>query len=489
MSASHRFCFYHPQQEAIAFCRVCGFCYCRACLGGSDEEARCPACDCSLIHIEAHGQIKPFWEMLGVFFRQPWSRRGLALVALCALTGLLPWPDEARWVVPLIAPLVVAAGLAPVLANRARGRLHSLAAGKPLRPVDARLAGRLSLLILVALVCCAATWVQIGPPAGLLVMSIAVLLLQGSIILLSRQASLDKALGPGYLANVAGSLGKVYALLWLYLLAVMVITIGMCDQLLASLPGAPGASFAAALVGYVTAAVVHGLAYVSLQYRQVDLFKSGSTEASTRSVQQAFVAATPKLQMAAIDMALKNGDFDAVEQRLRWQLQVRPQERVALDRLTRLCSERGDWDKLAGHTVPVLRLLLSSTRDRDICRMLRHRLSQDAEFELRDGELLHGVSRTLYFNGEYRLVLRLLNRIEERQPDSPRLVDCLLLIACSLANGLHKTDKAMAYLKHIRKQYPQHSIVPMLTLWIQRLESDGRLPEPAANFMGAAQAG
>lgn len=429
--------------------------------------------------------MEPFWECLDRFFIWPFNRSGMSIILLCCLPAMLPLPPGLGWIAPLLALLLASIFAAPVLANIARGRIKSVAPANPLQQRFVQLSVRLLILAIIALMFSGAAWLELGPAAGAIVLGLCLFIVQGSTIILSRRASLDKALGPGFLANVIRSLGKVYVLLWLYLLAVISVALAMTDLVLTMLPQWAAQVIAAGLAAYMMLMMAYCLGYVSLQYRQVDLFKADSPSQAdgmrTRD-RQVLVPVDQKLQQVLIDMALKDGDLDAVESRLKHQLLLRPHDKAVLDRFIRLVNERGEWEKLDAMKVPVLRLLLETTRDKDICAFLKHRLQHNPDFELHDSELLYGVARTLYFNGEHRLLLRLLNQLETRLPDLPRLVDCLHLIACSLANGLQKADKARAYLKHIQKQYPQHHATGSLPLLLQRLEVEGRLPEPSVNF-------
>lgn len=310
-------------------------------------------------------------------------------------------------------------------------------------------------------------------------------------MILSRRASLDKALGPDNLANLMRALGKVYALLWLYVLSVVVAGIALLGWLYQVMPGWAWQGVASILVANTVLALACTLAYVSLQYREVDLFseEEDSQGALLRGRErQVMIPADQRLQGVLIDMALKDGDFDAVESRLKQQVTTKGREdKAALDRWIRLVSERNDWEKLESFKVPAFKSMLDAMQDREICSFLKHCLTTNPEFELNDGELLFRVARTLYFNGEFRLMLRLLHQLETRLPNNPRVVDSLLLVACALANGLKNTDKARAYLKHIRKQYADHPSAAELEQWILRLETTGRLPEPSTAFKVGAK--
>ena len=71
-------------------------------------------------------------------------------------------------------------------------------------------------------------------------------------------------------------------------------------------------------------------------------------------------------------MALKDGDFDAVESRLKQQVttkdvKIRPLSIVWI----RLVSERNDWEKLESFKVPAFKSMLDAMQDREICSFLK----------------------------------------------------------------------------------------------------------------------
>lgn len=486
-----RYCFYHPVTEAGTFCRQCGTCFCKTCLSGHDEDALCPRCRFHLVHVDAYGIIPPFWEQLSDFYRWPWRGVGSALILLMGALAVLPLPTLFAWVVPALALLIGAAFAGPLLFTIARGRIAGPLVRNPFQPIYLRLTVRVVALVCMVAVPTAAAWFQFGLLAGLLVLAITLLVGQGGLVILSRRASLDKALGPDNLSNLMRALGKVYVLLWLYELSVVVGGVALLGWLAQVLPIWLWQGLSSILVVNVVLALACTLGYVSLQYREIELFNDneevpgGPLRGRERQV---VIPADQRLQGVLIDMALKDGDFDAVESRLKQQVLAKNgrEEKPALDRWIRLVSERNDWGKLEPVKVPALRSMLDAMQDREICAFLKHCLTANPEFELNDGELLFRVSRTLYFNGEYRLLLRLLHQLETRLPGNPRVVDSLLLVACALANGLKNADKARAYLKHVQKAYPDHPATAELVQWLLRLETTGRLPEPSTAFKVAA---
>lgn len=484
-------CFYHPAVQAQTVCRECGRCYCRACLSGPLDQSLCPHCQVLVSHIESLGQVDPFWERFDAFFRKPLHWRSLLLLLVLALPGLLPVPGELRglpWLITGCGALYFGASF---LMNLGQGRLL----GHGLRDAFAggRLQTYLRLVMSTAVVGLPVllAWSLLGALAGVSVLALSVGLMLGGVINLVPMGSLDRALGPQALGAVMRALGKVYLLLWLYVVSCLLIVIALIDLAGELLPVIPAQWLSCLLVAYTVMVLSSLLGYVALQYRHK--IRAASADArggvpgrpaavADDGGERRSLGAEAREGLMQFERAIKDGNYDVAEGRLRQLLAQRASDRSILDRYCRLVAERREWHKLEPYRVAVLKLWLESNRDRELCAFLKDRLMNNPDFDINDATILYQVARSLYFGQEYRLVLRLLHQIEERRPGLPQIVDCLLLIAVTLANGLQKTDKARAYLRHVQRRYAEHPAAGGIPEWLRQLDGQGRLPEPSARF-------
>ncbi len=483
------FCHYHPSAEAHSICRQCAYRFCSACVEPQETGDRCSRCGHVLSHVESLSEVEPFWQRLGLFFLRPWQRRSTwAFMLVAGLSGLgLGWLGL-PWVAVGVALLIALPGITSILWHVSRGRVNHDRFGDLFDSARMRLMIRLLVLLAPLFILTAACVIWLDSSLALGLVPLLLLPALASLLVLTQKDSLDLAIGPGAIAHTISALGTVYWLLWWYL-TVWVWGFWVIGSLvLIVAPAWFAGSLAAFFTAYGLLVGAHLIGYVALQYRAqiLEQLTSDSLPHSERRVGETpslAASGVSKGLMIRLDMALKEGNLESAESILKKVLQKNAKDRNALNRLFLVAKEKQNLAQLDRFRVQIVEMLLADvSRKTELVEYLRERLLASEEFEIRESELLYRSARSLYFQGEYRLVLKLLHDLEKRMPGLPRTVECLMLTATTLANGLQKPDKARAYLKHIQKQYAHHRLVQEIPERLKVLQESGVLPSPSADF-------
>ncbi len=478
-------CHYHPLEPAKWVCGECLIHYCSGCMPDADprrQHGLCPHCGRTLRYLGAATEAVPFWQRLSAFFRYPFHRDPLMVVAFCTLVPIFLGQGILGWVTYVLLALVLFKYTYAVIRHTAEGHM------KP-PPVSAAWSGeglaiglqQMVVFVAMAMLVGFAT-AMLGPIPGLVIGALVILALPASIMVLAMENSVFAALNPLNLTTLITAIGWPYFLLYGFLILMTMASGAAQDFAVSHLDPL----LAQPLTGFLNSTYMlilfHMLGYLLFQYQQELGFAS--------DYQEGEASADPQRDRsrridADIDMNLKEGNYDRVTGILEESLKRDPANPNRLEQVYRLALARDDRATLSRHHGKLLRWMVTLRRHREMKTLLTLLRQQDPQFQPGDPELAVACADLLFMQHEPKAALQLLRDFHKRFPDSDQIAPAYILVARILANGFGQWNKAETFLQFAARHTSDPEVRGDIASYLDQARHQDPLKEPRATFKPA----
>ncbi|WP_227519790.1 hypothetical protein [Mangrovitalea sediminis] len=474
---NNRYCHYHPVETARWLCPDCQMFYCPNCIPDADSRRHrgaCPRCGKNLRYLGDAAEAPPFWARIPAFFRYPLSTDPLLVIVLCTLVPLLVQRNLVGGLVTLALTAALLKYNFAVLARTAEGTFTAPPLAMAFRGGFVIVILQLLLFAIIGLSTFAAGYVG-GKVLAFLVLAFCVLALPAAIMVLAMEQRLPAAINPLVLMTLITRIGWPYFVLYGHLVLLSLAAGAAQDFALRHFPDYVGHPVAGFLNSYFTVIFFNMLGYVLYQYQEALGYVADAEENPTPGP-----ADRPSAQRreADIDMALKDGDYDRVQRLLLENLKQQPRDGAQIERLYLLLKARNDHAELYRQQQRLLPWLIKGHDGGKLADYLNRLVQTEPDLRLNDPVVAFQCAQLLYHAGEYRWVLRLLRDFHKRFPDYQDTASAYLLVARTLANGLHQWDKAEAFLRFIEKRCRQHPLQAQIGHYLAQVAHHERLEPP-----------
>lgn len=475
-------CHYHPLEPAKWVCGECLIHYCSGCMPDADprrQHGLCPHCGRTLRYLGAATEAEPFWQRLSAFFRYPFHRDPLLVVAFCTLVPIILGHGVLGWITYVLLALVLFKYTYAVIRHTAEGHM------KP-PPVatawsgDGFAIGLQQMVVFIAMVVLVGlAMALLGPIPGLVLAAFVILALPASIMVLAMENSVFAALNPLNLTALIAAIGWPYFLLYGFLILMTMASGAAQDFAASQLDPVIAQPLAGFLNSTYMLILFHMLGYLLFQYQQELGFAS--------DYQDAEPPADPKRDRsrridADIDMNLKEGNYDRVAGILEESLKRDGTNPNRLEQLYRLALARNDLEALSRHQGKLLRWMVALRRHREMKTLLALLRQQDPEFQPTDPELVVACADLLFLQHEPKPALQLLKDFHKRFPDSEQVAPACILVARILANGFGQWDKARNFLRFAAQQTDDPGLTTTINHYLELAGRQKPLKVPRASF-------
>lgn len=433
-------------------------------------------------YLGAATAVVPFWNRLSAFFRYPFHMDPLIVIAICTLVPMLLSANIVGLIVTLLLLVALFKYTYAVIRHTADGHMTP-------PPLATAFSGGgfnivfLQLLVFILMGGVVFSGALIGGPLlAMLVLAFVILALPASIMVLAMEHSVGAAVNPMNLAVLISRIGWPYFLLYGYLI-LLTLASGAAQEFAVN-HFAP--QIAQPLAGFLnstfTLILFHMLGYLLFQYQEELGFAS---DLQSDGMPEHDHPRDRSLRFDAdIDMNLKDGNYDRVFSMLREVLNNDPGNAHRIGQLYLLLKARNDSTEFYRYHPRLLEWLANHNDATGLTELLVVLEKAEPGFRLENPELAVRCAGALYRHGEYKAVLKLLQDFHKRFPNSEHLAPAYLLVAQTLANGLQQWDKAIAFLKFIKKKCTQHPLQVQMDTYLAQAEKHEPLKGPRASFSG-----
>ncbi len=446
------------------------------------QHGLCPHCGRAMRYLGAATEAEPFWQRLSAFFRYPFHRDPLMVVAFCTLVPMFLGPGLFGLLVFIFLALVLFKYTYAVIRHTAEGHM------KP-PPVSTAWSGQgfaigiQQMVVFIAMALLVGFSVaMLGPIPGLVVGALVVLALPASIMVLAMENSVFPALNPMNLMRLITAIGWPYFLLYGFLILMTMASGAAQDFAVTHMEPVLAQPLAGFLNSTYMLILFHMLGYLLFQYQQELGFASDYQDEQGQADPQ---RDRSRRIDADIDMSLKEGNYNRVSGILEESLKRDPDNPVRLEQLYRLAAARNDWKTLNAHQGKLLQWTVALRRHQELKTLLALLRQQDPEFQPSDPEQTVACAELLFLQQEPKAALQLLKDFHKRFPSNEQIAPAYILAARALANGFGQWEKAISFLRFATKSTDDPATKETIAIYLAQAEKQEPLKGPRATFLQA----
>lgn len=414
----------------------------------------CPKCCKNLRYQGAANDIEPFWNRISSFFMYPFSLDPMILIAVCTFVPIFLGQNLFGLIGAVLLFCILTKYVYSIVERTSEGHMTppSFASGFSGEGLGI-IFQQIGVFILIGVMITGAGYLG-GTLLATLVSGFLLLSFPASVIILALEKNMADAINPIRQLALMGAIGWPYMVLYAHLVLLFFALSAVQEFTMQHLPIMIANPISGFLFSYFMMIIFHLLGYILFQYQD----KLGyAADVQDDLPGPPSMAPNPSLRVDAdIDINLKEGRYDTVLGILEDQLKKNPNHILRREQLYKLLWASHNLNKLNKYAQPILRLFISHNTPEKSAELLKALLKHDPEFKLQDPELIFQLAQQLYHQGEYRLILVLVKDMHKRFDQYERLPDTYLVVARTLANGLHQWDKAAKYLAFIKQTFTEH---------------------------------
>lgn len=463
-------CKYHPQIAARWACPSCHINFCPSCVKRTHPRAhpQCPVCGKEVDSLGVANAITPFWRRIPQFFLYP--LRPTALIYILALTAvsLLVSVVFVGFIIELLLLIAFVKYGYVVLEHSAKGYADPPSSGGGNLLGDLVLPFKQVMLLFCFSFANYAIYDLVGNVASHVFYILVTVALPASTMVLAVEYSFFKALNPVFLATMIRRIGVPYFILFFFLLTLSSgsgIAFDLLRDRLPEIAYVPVLNF---LLMYFGLIMFSMMGYVIYQYHEQLGFPIEVEPEGAMPDSEANRTANPALQ--EIEILLQEGKFTEALNGLEHQIKLSPGDLELRDRLHKLLISLGDKERTRQYDGEYLSRLLAekkATRAMEVFRECQ-RLAPDCRPA--NPAHVHDLAVLLRGNGEYKLVLALLNNFHNTFPNHPDIPRNYLLAAQIMAEKFNQDENARKILDYLIGRYPDHALAGEIRGYLNVLE-------------------
>lgn len=457
-------CKYHQQTPARWYCNKCYINFCTACVNdlNNTDPPDCAICGNPLKDKGLEALIPPFWDKVPSFFKLVLAKPVIILIAILISCGyLLPAIPVVGWLFTLIIlPLVFLKYAYLLLQEVAFGELRAPALTQIMQDDEYQIIFK-QIFMLALLFSPLDALSELSPALMYVYYLLALFLIPATIMVLSMENNLLKAVNPLILLTFIKRIGFSY--LGLYLL---LITIsggpGIVFETIISSFYADGylhgdrfffIALFAALQMYFTLVIFAVMGYFLLKYHHRLGYQ---IEANLDNIIGGFTKPPPiHALLKDIEVLIRENQHSKALEILRERLMDNLQDIEIRKRYHKLLLINGEHTRLINHGDDLINLLLSSKEPGKAITIYQDCIKIKEDFFPTKVENYLPLAEIMMRLGHFRWVVKLLSGFHHRFPQYDDIANLYFLLARALGDGLKQDKAAIQVLSFILEKYPQ----------------------------------
>ena len=464
---SRQYCKFHPLEPALWYNTRAHIAYCERCVDGAESaggfgQARCYLTGDELQYLGSANTARPFWEILGRFFRYPLQRDSLIVIAIFVLASwiVLSVVGTGSLLFLLVGGLLILASITRygflILEMSASGReqpptLQETFSGSGYEILFQQMAVQIVFGVFLEAV------KHLGSPfLDVVAVALVVFMTPASMMLLATEKSISQAINPGAIWHLISSIGWAYLLLYAFLFLLWGAEVTVFDVFASEispqlfLPVFVGVTLYFLMVGYDL------MGYVIFQYQAAIGFVA--EDAQAREKRRAAVDPVD----AKVEILVKEGRYRQAVEALSKQLRVQPGSLRHHEKLARLLIAMDEKEQALAHAQAFMECVHKLGDDSRLYFLYSEYEKLDPKFLPDQPDICMTLAQQLYRRGKFVQACHLLANLHKRAPGFPEIPDAYLLMARALLDGVKQPQKAIQYLKFIKAKYPDFKEMPQV---------------------------
>lgn len=474
-------CHYFPELPARWYCPDCERNFSAACFkakeGEHESENHCPICHNNVNSLGIANTIRPFWQLLPVFFKYPLKSEALIYLISISLLSLLSFLGGiAAIVIAIITFYSIFLYSFKCLNHTARGNLDSPGGNVNYSVINRDLVYKQFFILVLPFIMVILGSIYIDPLVGIGIAFFLVLGLPASTMLLAINGSMLDAIHPGKIFYTMTLIGKPY--LGLYLILIIMVSNSafvenIAYEYISPFVVKPVLVF---IQGYFTIAMYSVLGYIIYQYHEKLGFDEVKESDETRNPVAVGLSTDPFFNEVTI--LIKEGMQDEAIKRLRQKISdtnkleyFKKLHQLLL--LTGRVKEFMEYEEKYIKKITQDKSRSKDKRSQEILAIYRACIEAKPGYYYPEQNVTYKVGKFAYEHFYYDDVLLIFNHFHQNFPQSPNIPNAYLLVAKVMTEHKQKDQEARQILNFLVQKYPQDKLLPDIKDYLKIIDSLG----------------
>lgn len=455
-----QYCKYHPLEPAIWYSNRSHNAFCDRCVDSGETRGRTGQAQSfldgeDLQFLGGANTAKPFWEILGQFFRYPAKRDSLIMIGVFVLASWLMLSLVSAGALPLllIGGLLILACITRygflILDNTAQGRNAPPTLQETFNSAGFEvLFQQIAVQIIFGIFLAAVERLQSGL-LDTVALLLVVFVMPASLMILATEKSIAMAINPGAIWHLISSIGWSYLLLYAFLFLLWGAEAAFIQVFADEVPPQ---FFIPVFVGvtlYFMMVAYHLMGYVIFQYQAEIGFVAEDQAARERR------RANIDPVDAKFEVLIKEGLYDKAADHLAKHVRAQPASLRHHEKLSRLLIAMDDREYALEHGQIFMEQIMKLGDDARLYFLYCDLEKLDNKFLPESPLTCLFLAQQLFRRGKHSQACQLLVNLHKRAPSFDRIPEAYLLVAKALLDGMQDQYKASQYLKFIKAKYPE----------------------------------
>ncbi len=473
-------CNYFPELPARWHCPECERNFSAVCIQPLENKMTreydylCPLCHGDVESLGIANSIRPFWEVLPIFFKYPLKSDALVYLIFFSLINILSFINPPLGFITFsIASYALLMYAFKCLNHTARGHMEPPGVMDSYHVVNKMLI--IKQLFVFALLGLFVFVIQryLGNIASIIGLLFVLIGIPASIMLLAIHGGVFTAVNPVNIFSTMRLIGKAYIGLYMLLLF-MYGNQGFLENVAAEyispLILIPVLVF---IEGYFAIAIYTMMGYMIFQYHEDLGFDQVDESVETAEMPEAKGLSEDPFTNE-ITILIKEGMRDEAIKRLQTRLQEakHPEYYEKLHKLGQLTGRVGEFLEYEKKYIELILADEKASRFKRLQNALnvyRSCVEAQADFYYPDAGVVFELGELAYKSRSYDAALRIFNGFHQRFPKSPDIPKAYLMLAKMLVDHRQSDKQAKQVLNFLLKKYPEDELVPEIREYLQLL--------------------
>lgn len=455
-----QYCKFHPLEPALWYNPRAHMAYCERCVESGESrgglgEARCFLTGDELQYLGSANIAKPFWEILGQFFRYPFKTDCLVMIGVFVVAswGVLSVVGNSGLLFLLVGALLILAYITRygflILEFTAQGRdapptLQETFASSGIEVLFQQVAVQIVFLVFLGAVD------RLGSEfLSILALALVVFVTPASLMILATEKTISLAIHPSSIWHLIRSVGWSYLLLYAFLFLLWGAEAAFFEVFADEI--APQ-YFIPVLLGvtlYFLMVAYNLMGYVIFQYQADIGFVAEDQQAREKR------RATVDPLDAKVEVLVKEGRYDKAAEALTKHLRTQPSSLRHHEKLSRLLIAMDEQEQALAHAQVYMEHVHKLGDDARLYFLFSDYERLDSKFLPEQPAICLTIAHQLFRRGKFPQVCHLLVNLHKRAPNFDGIPEAYVLMAQALLDGMKDTYKASQYLKFVKAKYPE----------------------------------
>jgi tetratricopeptide (TPR) repeat protein len=469
-------CHYFPELPARWYCPSCDRNYSAACLKEKpsyedEDNNHCPICHKNVNSLGVANTIRPFWELLPVFFKYPLKSDALIYLISISLLSLLSFLGViAQIIIAIITFYSIFLYSFKCLNHTARGNLDSPGSIDNYTVINRNLVYKQLFILILPFIIVFIGSAYIGSLVGKGIAFFLVLGIPASTMLLVINGSVLDAINPFKIFSTMTLIGKSY--LGLYLMLILMVSNRVFVENIAIAYITPFVIKPALVFiqSYFTIAMYTMLGYIIYQYHEELGFDGVEEPEETKN--PVAIGLSSDSFINEITILIKEGMQNEAIKRLQKKVKhsndleyFKKLHQLLL--LTGRVNEFIEYEEKYIKTISLNETISKMKGLQDILAIYRACMDAKPDYYYPDQKVVFEVGQLAHESFYYDDVLRVFNNFHQHFPQSPNIPNAYLLVAKVMTEHKQKDKQAIQILNFLLKNYPQDKLIPDIKEYLQ----------------------